>query len=154
VVKKGLIGDVSLQRFKGTVAAAGWPPTGRRLAADWPPGCALSRAVRACQWKEKAAPPSPLPGPAGLDTHLIKSIHNIKSTCALIHIQFLKSDASWWLNPFRTRNFTLKTKTLFGECYTCLRHETKKGVVRVLVIFRYRTMFSHINGKLSPRPFE
>jgi len=29
------------------------------------------------------------------------------------------------------------------------------GVVRILVIFQYRpTMFSHINGKLSPRPLE
>ena len=26
--------------------------------------------------------------------------------------------------------------------------------VRILVIFQHRTMFSHINGKLSPRPFE
>jgi len=29
-----------------------------------------------------------------------------------------------------------------------------KGVVRILVIFQDRPMFSHINGKLLPRPFE
>jgi len=36
--------------------------------------------------------------------------------------------------------------------YTCLGNETKTGVVRILVIFQRRPMFSHINGKLSPRP--
>jgi len=33
-------------------------------------------------------------------------------------------------------------------------YETKTREVRILVIFQHRFMFSHINGKLSPRPFE
>jgi len=32
--------------------------------------------------------------------------------------------------------------------------ETKTGVVCIFVIFQDRPMFSRINGKLSPRPFE
>jgi len=43
-----------------------------------------------------------------------------------------------------------KTKTTFWGCFGC---ETKTGV-RILVIFQDTPMFSHINGKLSPRPFE
>ena len=50
--------------------------------------------------------------------------------------------------------FILKTNPLFGECYTCFGYETKSGVVRNLVIFNTGPMFSHINGKLSPRPLE
>jgi len=46
----------------------------------------------------------------------------------------------------------MRTKHLFrGVLATC---ETKKGVVRILVIFQDRLMLSHINGKLSPRPFK
>jgi len=33
-------------------------------------------------------------------------------------------------------------------------YETKTGVARILGSFQYRPMFSHINGKLSLRPFE
>jgi len=36
-------------------------------------------------------------------------------------------------------------------CFWC---ETKTGVLRILVIFQDRRMFSHINGKLSLRPFK
>jgi len=32
--------------------------------------------------------------------------------------------------------------------------KTQSGVVRILGIFQDRPMFSHINGKLSPRPFK
>jgi len=51
---------------------------------------------------------------------------------------------------------TVKTKSTFGECYTCFGYETKMVVVRILVILQYtrRLMFSHINGKLSSRPFQ
>jgi len=45
--------------------------------------------------------------------------------------------------------FTVKTKS--NTCFGC---ETETGVVRILVIFQDRTMFSHINGKLSPTPFK
>jgi len=48
---------------------------------------------------------------------------------------------------------TIKTKPRFGECYTCFGYETKTGVVRILVIFEDRPMFSRINEKLSPRHF-
>jgi len=50
--------------------------------------------------------------------------------------------------------FTVKTKHPFSEYYTCFGCETKTGVVRFLTIFQHRHMFSPINGKLSPRPFE
>jgi len=48
-----------------------------------------------------------------------------------------------------------KQHTRFRECVTCFGCETKTGV-GISVIFRDRTMslFSHIIGKLSPRPFE
>ena len=38
----------------------------------------------------------------------------------------------------------------FGVRPTCFGHETKTGVVHILVIFQHRPMFSHINGKLLP----
>jgi len=41
-----------------------------------------------------------------------------------------------------------------GNAIPVLVMKLKKGVVRILVIFQHRFMFSHINGKLSPRPFE
>jgi len=49
---------------------------------------------------------------------------------------------------------SVKTNLRFGECRTCFGYEIKTGVVRILVIFQRRPMFSHIIGKLSPRPFE
>jgi len=33
-------------------------------------------------------------------------------------------------------------------------YEPKTGEVGFLVSFQHRSMFSHINGKLSPRPFK
>ena len=51
-------------------------------------------------------------------------------------------------------SFTVKTKPPFWECYTCFGYETKTGLEDILVIFHRRPMFSHINGKLSARPFE
>jgi len=42
----------------------------------------------------------------------------------------------------------------FRILYTCFGSETKTGVVCILVIFLNRPMFSHINRKLSLRPFE
>jgi len=48
---------------------------------------------------------------------------------------------------------TAKTISRFWGCYIC-GYDTKTGVVRILVIFQCGPMFSHINGKLSPRPFE
>jgi len=44
--------------------------------------------------------------------------------------------------------------TRFREIYTCFECEIKTRVVHILVIFQHGPMFSHINGKLSPRPFE
>jgi len=53
----------------------------------------------------------------------------------------------------RSRNI-LKANHLFWVVLVCFgcKHET--GVVRILAIFQHRPMFSHINGKLSLRPFE
>jgi len=45
--------------------------------------------------------------------------------------------------------YTVKTKPCLGNAVAVL-DETKTGVVRILVIFQCRPMFSHINGKLSP----
>jgi len=67
---------------------------------------------------------------------------------------------SYWLTLKLTRIFlvnipTLKIKTpVLGNAVPVLGWETKTGVVRILIIFQPRPMFSHINGKLSPRPFE
>ena len=47
-----------------------------------------------------------------------------------------------------------KTPVLGNARYTRFGYETKTGIVRILVIFQHRPMFSHINGKLSLRPFE
>ena len=66
----------------------------------------------------------------------------------------------FYLFIFRTRSYryeiTLQWKQnpRFGECSTCFGYETKTGVLRILVIFQHGPMFSHINGKLSPRPFQ
>jgi len=43
---------------------------------------------------------------------------------------------------------TVKTKPRFGERYAGFGHDTKTGVVRILVIFQDRTMFSHIIQKV------
>jgi len=48
-----------------------------------------------------------------------------------------------------------KNKTpILGKNIPLLGCEIKTGVVRILVIFPHKPTFSHINGKLSPRPFE
>ena len=39
---------------------------------------------------------------------------------------------------------TVKTKPRFGECYACFGCETKTGVVRILVTFQDRPIFSNI----------
>jgi len=49
---------------------------------------------------------------------------------------------------------TVNTKYPFWGMLYLFRVWTKKVVVRILVIFQHRPMFSHINGKLSSRPFE
>jgi len=46
-----------------------------------------------------------------------------------------------------------KNKTSFGECYTYFGCETKTGVVRILVIFQGRPMFSHVIEKVLVRAF-
>ena len=51
-------------------------------------------------------------------------------------------------------SYTQSKQTRFMEFYTCVGCETKTGVVGIWVIFQGRPMFSHINGKLSTRPFE
>jgi len=43
---------------------------------------------------------------------------------------------------------------ILGNAIPVFGYEPKAGVVRILVIFQGRPMFSHINGKLSPKPFE
>jgi len=48
---------------------------------------------------------------------------------------------------------TVKTKPRLGECNTWFGCETETGVVRALVIFQDRPMFSHINRKVSARAF-
>jgi len=48
----------------------------------------------------------------------------------------------------------VKPKPSFWKCYACFGYENKTGFERILVIFQHRPMFSPINGKLSPRPFE
>jgi len=50
--------------------------------------------------------------------------------------------------------FHSKNKTPYSGSYSSFRCETKTGVVRIFVIFQDKPMFSHTNGKLSPRPFE
>jgi len=45
-------------------------------------------------------------------------------------------------------------KIRFTESIACFGCETETGVVRILVIFQDGLIISHINGKLSPRPFE
>jgi len=42
---------------------------------------------------------------------------------------------------------------VLGFCYL-FGHENKTGVVHILIIIQDRSRFSHINGKLSPKPFE
>jgi len=55
----------------------------------------------------------------------------------------------------KSRDKQSKNKTLvLRNAVSCLRYEIKTGVVRILVMFQPRPMFSHINGKLSPGPFE
>jgi len=54
---------------------------------------------------------------------------------------------------FLNQKYFSQQKPRFWECYTCFGCETKTGVVRILVIFQGRPMFSH-NWKLSPRPLE
>ena len=54
-----------------------------------------------------------------------------------------------WCSDIRVLNskmlsYTVKTNTRFGECCTCFGCETKTGLVRVLVSFWGRLMFSHI----------
>jgi len=49
--------------------------------------------------------------------------------------------------------FTVKQNTRFREFYICFGCETKTGV-RILAILQLRTAISHMNGKLSPIPFE
>jgi len=51
-------------------------------------------------------------------------------------------------------HLTVKTQPRFGEFYPCFGHETKTKVVRILVIFRDRPMFSHIIQKVSARAFD
>ena len=50
--------------------------------------------------------------------------------------------------------YTVAKNPHFGACYTCFGYETKTGVMCISVSFQFRSMFSHFNGKLSPRPFE
>ena len=47
-------------------------------------------------------------------------------------------------NLFLRGLLTVKTKSRFGERYSCFGCETKTGVVRILVVFHVRLMFSHI----------
>jgi len=51
----------------------------------------------------------------------------------------------------RRNNYTLKQNTRFRECYSCFGCETMTVVVRILVIFRNRPVFSQINRKVSAR---
>jgi len=51
-------------------------------------------------------------------------------------------------------NTVKKQSTRLREYYASFGCETKTGVGRILVIFQDRPMFSHINGKLSLRPFK
>jgi len=44
-------------------------------------------------------------------------------------------------------------KNCFGECYTYFGCEAKTGVVRILVIFQDRLMFSYIIQNVSTRAF-
>jgi len=48
----------------------------------------------------------------------------------------------------------VKTKYFFDRVFTDFRSKNKTEVVRILVNFQASSMSSHINGKLSPRPFE
>jgi len=55
-----------------------------------------------------------------------------------------------------TNENTVKTKPrvwIGNAIYTCFGYETKTGVVRILVIFQDRPMFSHIIRKASARAF-
>jgi len=55
-----------------------------------------------------------------------------------------------WLGA---RAFTVKTKPCYGECFSCFEYGPKTGSSAYFVNYSVR-MFSHINGKLSPRPLE
>ena len=78
---------------------------------------------------------------------------------------FTSQGAYWYIylisrNRLTTANFpctrqsTVKIKPPFWGMSTCFGYETKTGVVHILVIFQDKIMFSHIKGKLPPRPFE
>jgi len=58
----------------------------------------------------------------------------------------------WFCWKKNVTHYINTLKKRLGECNTCFGYETKTGVERILVIFQHRPMFSHINGKLSPRP--
>jgi len=47
------------------------------------------------------------------------------------------------MNEYGKNSYTVKTKRPFWGMHTCFGHETQTGVVRILVIFQHRSMFSH-----------
>jgi len=47
-----------------------------------------------------------------------------------------------------------KNKPSFWGVLHLFGYEAKTVIVRIFVIFQHRPMLSHIDGKLSPRPFE
>ena len=55
-------------------------------------------------------------------------------------------------SPILSVPITLKTKHPSWDSYTCFECETNTGV-RILVIFKGRSMFNHIIRKISARAF-
>jgi len=66
----------------------------------------------------------------------------------------LDIDSEYFLSPQTSSNFlfiAVLTKPGFRGFYGCFGSETKTGVVRILVIFQDRPMFSHIIQKVFAR---
>jgi len=79
-----------------------------------------------------------------------------KTFCHCIRVFLWVTEISFNLAEAKTKYFAYyhsKNLTLIsGSCLFC-GCESKTGVAHILVTFQDRPMFSHINGKLSPRPF-
>jgi len=103
----------------------------------------------------------PLPNYLCLSCPLWSSVPNYwrrllecKSKKACFGLHFTLGHISRAKQTFSTVEvYKVKTKPRFEECYTCLWCETKMGVVRILVIFQDRPMFSYITQKFSVRAF-
>jgi len=145
--------EVERERERATGAGAAAKPEGDSLHLS----CLTDGGLwsRACQW---SPPPSPfiLRAPGAI-SHLCghHAVLIVTPQKILLTGRFLDIPLMVW--SIEKKNFlTVKTctKKSCRRMYTCFGCETKTGIVRILVIFQHRRVFSHINVKLSPRPSE